>query len=180
MGTLDDTHFPWVHEGILGDRAHPEPPDHRAWRAGNELIVKYETDQPAGLLTVDQSRPDAGDASVRIVYTDHLAMPGVIRLAKDSPTGRYVIWLAAAPVDWNLTRTFWAFARDFDKAPERDPVFLDLASHVRLQDKPVIESQRPWLIPPFWTRMELPVGPGDLPLMEYQKWLEDLGIVTAI
>ena len=68
----------------------------------------------------------------------------------------------------------------FDKAPERDPVFLDLASHVRLQDKPVIESQRPWLIPPFWTRMELPVGPGDLPLMEYQKWLEDLGIVTAI
>ncbi len=180
MGTLDDTHFPWVHAGILGDRAHPEPPDHRVWRAGNELILQYETDQPAGLLTVDQSRPDAGDAPVRIVYTDHLAMPGVIRLVKDSPTGRYVIWLAAAPVDWNLTRTFWAFARDFDKAPERDPVFLDLASHVRLQDKPVIESQRPWLIPPFWARMELPVGPGDLPLMEYQKWLEDLGIVTAI
>lgn len=34
MGTLDDTHFPWVHEGILGDRADPAPPHHRVARAG--------------------------------------------------------------------------------------------------------------------------------------------------
>lgn len=181
MGTLDDTHFPWVHEDILGDRDHPEPPDHRVWREGRELIVQYETVQPPGLLTVDQSDPEAGDAGdVTLTYTDYVAMPGVIRLVKDSPSGCYVIWLATSPVDWNLTQTFWIFSRNFDMAPESDAAFLDLSSHVRLQDKPVIESQRPWLVPPFWTQMELPVGPGDLPLMQYQKWIEELGIATAI
>ncbi|WP_346906304.1 aromatic ring-hydroxylating dioxygenase subunit alpha [uncultured Roseibium sp.] len=181
MGTLDDTHFPWVHEGILGERDHPEPPDHRAWREGHELIVQYETVQPPGLLTVDQSKPEAADAGdVTLTYTDYVSMPGVIRLVKDSPSGRYVIWLATSPVDWNLTQTFWIFSRNFDLAPESDGAFLDLASHVRKQDKPVIESQRPWLVPPFWTQMELPVGPGDLPLMQYQQWIEELGIATAI
>lgn len=31
MAALDDTHLPWVHPGILGDRDHPEPPDHSNW-----------------------------------------------------------------------------------------------------------------------------------------------------
>ena len=42
------------------------------------------------------------------------------------------------------------------------------------------ESQRPWLLPPFWTGLEMPLTPGDKPLMAYQKWLEELGIVTQI
>ncbi len=50
---------------------------------------------------------------------------------------------------------------------------------VRAQDKPIVESQRPWLLPPFWTRIELPLRPADLPLIEYQRWLEELGISTV-
>lgn len=181
MGTLDDTHFPWVHEGILGDRAHPEPPLHRVWREGAELIVQYEADQPAGIMTTDMSRPesDAG-TTVRLTYTDHVGMPNVIRLVKESAAGRYVVWLATSPVDYNLTINFWIFARDYDLTAERDPVYLQMAAHVREQDRPLIESQRPWIVPPFWTQIELPLGPGDLPLIEYQKWIEELGIATAV
>ena len=179
MGTLDDTHFPWVHEGILGDRDHPEPPNHRARREANELIVQYETEQPAGLATA-AGEDGAQAASVKVAYSDHVGMPNVIRLVKQMDTGRYVIWLATCPLDYRTTRNFWVFARDYDRDPARDPIYEAMSAHVRLQDKPIVESQRPWLIPPFWTQIEMPMGPGDLPLIQYQKWLEDLGIATRV
>lgn len=181
MGTLDDTHFPWVHEGILGDRDRPEPPAHKVWRAGNELMLRYEVEQPPGLMTTDMSQADAGESGpVRIRYTGHVGMPNVIRLVKDAPTGRYVIWLATCPVDYDTTVNFWIFARNYDLDPSSDAAFEAMSAHVRLQDRPVIESQRPWLVPPFWTRIEMPMGPADLPLIAYQKWIEELGIATAI
>jgi phenylpropionate dioxygenase-like ring-hydroxylating dioxygenase large terminal subunit len=179
MGTLDDTHFPWVHEGILGHPDHPEPPNHRAWRAGNELMVQYETEQPASLVTAD-ANSDGASAKVNVVYTDYVGMPNVIRLVKEMDTGRYVIWLATCPIDFRTTRNFWIFARNYDLDPARDAEYLRMSAHVRLQDKPIIESQRPWLIPPFWTHVEMPMGPGDLPLIEYQRWLQELGIATAV
>lgn len=177
MGTLDDTHFPWVHEGILGDQDHPEPPDHEVWREDNQLVLRYAAEQPAGIFNGGGA---AEDGPVQLLYTDYVGMPNVIRLVKDSPGGRYVIWLATCPLDWNRTRNFWIFARNYDLAPESDATFTEMAAHVRMQDKPIIESQRPWLLPPFWAKVELPIRPGDLPLIQYQKWLEELGIVTAI
>lgn len=179
MGTLDDTHFPWVHEGILGHPDHPEPPNHRAWRAGNELMVQYEIQQPASLVTAD-ANSDGASAKVNVVYTDYVGMPNVIRLVKEMESGRYAIWLAACPTDFKTTRNFWIFARNYDLDPARDAEYLAMSAHVRLQDKPIIESQRPWLIPPFWTHVEMPIGPGDLPLIEYQRWLQELGIATAV
>jgi phenylpropionate dioxygenase-like ring-hydroxylating dioxygenase large terminal subunit len=178
MGTLDDTHFPWVHEGILGDRGHPEPPNHRAWRDGNELVVQYEIEQPVSLVTAGVGEAD--NSSVKVLYTDYVGMPNVIRLVKDMHNGRYVVWLAACPVDYKTSRNFWIFARNYDLDPARDAEYEAMSAHVRLQDKPIVESQRPWLIPPFWTQIEMPMGPGDLPLMEYQKWLEELGISTGV
>ncbi|PWR25400.1 aromatic-ring-hydroxylating dioxygenase subunit alpha [Zavarzinia aquatilis] len=181
MGTLDDTHFPWVHEGILGSRDRPEPPSHRAWRERNELIVQYEVEQPAGLMTADMSQSGSNrETQVRLTYTDHVGMPNVIRLVKDMPAGRYVVWLATCPVDYNITSNFWVSARNYDLDPAQDDVYRNMSAHVREQDRSVIESQRPWLLPPFWTQIELPLGPGDLPLIEYQKWIEELGVATGI
>lgn len=179
MGTLDDTHFPWVHEGILGQPDQPEPPNHRAWRAGNELIVQYITEQPSSLITTDVTS-DLQPATIKVTYTDFVGMPNVIRLVKDMDAGRYVIWLATCPVDFKTTRNFWVFARNYDLEPTRDGEYREISAHVRLQDKPIIESQRPWLIPPFWSHIEMPMGPGDLPLIEYQRWLQELGIATEI
>jgi len=41
------------------------------------------------------------------------------------------------------------------------------------------KSLKRW-IPPFWTKVELPLRPADLPLIEYQKWLEELDITLSI
>jgi hypothetical protein len=61
-----------------------------------------------------------------------------------------------------------------------DSAYEEFGAVVRKQDKPIIESQRPWIIPPFFTMIELPMGPADLPLMQYQKWLQELEISVAV
>jgi vanillate O-demethylase monooxygenase subunit len=179
MGTLDDTHFPWVHEGILGDRDRPEPPDHRVAREGFELVTRYEMEQPANRMTADVSRGGIV-APPKVRYAVHVHMPTAIRIAKETPDGRYVVWLACCPADWDETRNFWIFARNYDLSPESDRAFLEMSAHVREQDRPVIESQRPWLTPPFWSGVSMPIGPADLPLMEYQNWIQELQISTAV
>lgn len=181
MGTLDDTHFPWVHEGILGTRDDPSPPEHKVWREDQYLVLQYEADQPVNIATTDMSLAGAAEQEkVKLLYTDYVGMPNVIRLVKDSAAGRYVVWLATCPNAYNRTTNFWAFSRNYDMHPERDHVYEQFSAHVRSQDKPILESQRPWIIPPFWTQVELPLGPADKPLMEFQKWLEELAIVTQI
>lgn len=181
MGTLDDTHFPWVHQGILGNRDEPAAPDHKVWREGQYLVLQYDVEQPPNLATTDMSAADVDKIErIALRYTDYVGMPNVIRLVKDSDAGRYVVWLATCPNAYNCTTNFWAFSRNYDMNPERDSIYEEFSAHVRSQDKPVIESQRPWLLPPFWTQIELPLGPADKPLMEFQRWLEELGIVSGI
>ena len=183
MGTLDNTHFPWVHEGILGEPTDsPMPaPDHKVWRDGQYLVLQYDILQPANRTTTDVTAHDEdGEAALTVTYTDYVGMPNVIRLVKDGDAGRYVVWLATCPVSYNRTRNFWAFARNYDLSPESDGDYTELAAIVRAQDKPIIESQRPWLMAPFASKLVLPLGPADLPLMEYQKWLEELKITTRV
>jgi vanillate O-demethylase monooxygenase subunit len=179
MATLDNTHFPWVHEGILGDKAHPEPPQHRIWRERSELLVQFEMTQPANRLTQGGEQAEQAQ-SVPVVYTNYVGMPNVIRLVKESAVGRYVIWLATSPADYHTTINFWIIARNFDLQPASDAFYEKMSTQVRDQDRPIVESQRPWLIPPFSSRTALFMGPGDLPLIEYQKWLEELGITAAL
>ena len=178
MGALDDTHFPWVHAGILGNPDAPEPPDHKVWRDGQYLKVTYRMEQPRNLST--GSHPQGGRTD-RITYENAVSMPGVIRLVKTGENGQvYVIWMATCPNRYNQTSTFWRIARNYDRHPDKDGEYEDFEDKVRAQDKVIVESQRPWLLPPFWTKVELPLRPADLPLIEYQKWLQELEIAVDI
>ncbi len=176
MGALDDTHFPWVHQGLLGSRETPAPPDHKVWREEHVLKVNYSIDQPRNLSTGGRSEMPSGEVD-RIHYENSVAMPGVIRLVKTGQDGQvYAIWLAACPNRYNQTTTFWRVVRNYDRDPARDVIYEEFEDRVRAQDQRVVETQRPWLLPPFWTRVEMPLRPADLPLIEYQKWLQELGV----
>jgi phenylpropionate dioxygenase-like ring-hydroxylating dioxygenase large terminal subunit len=187
MGTLDDTHFPWVHEGILGDRAHTSPPDHTVWREGRTMRVEFTTSQPQNAIVEEEGETAEQTFVQDVDYSYHVGIPNVLRLitnhhphgAKDE-SRVYVIWLATCPRRFNKTDSFWRLTRNFDTAPSQDHVYEEFEDAVRAQDRPMVESQRPWLLPPFWTKIELPLRPADLPLLEYQKWLEELGIATAV
>jgi phenylpropionate dioxygenase-like ring-hydroxylating dioxygenase large terminal subunit len=181
MGALDDTHFPWVHEGLLGDRAEVAAPDHQVWRDGRYLMSQYTILQPRNVTIAEGVNGGSEPALQEVTYTNFVGIPNVIRLVKDSADGRlYIIWLATMPIRYNLTQTFWRVARNYDLDPAHDQGYEDFEDQVRAQDKPIVESQRPWLLPPFWTKIELPLRPADQPLVEYQKWLEELGVTSAV
>jgi vanillate O-demethylase monooxygenase subunit len=183
MGTLDDTHFPWVHPGLLGDRRHPEAPEHRVWRHGQYLMSQYSILEPPNVTTSTSKTDDARGSNQNleeVTYTNYVGMPNVIRLVKGGDYGTYVIWGATLPHQYNLTTTYWRVARNYDLDPAHDQGYEDFQDKVRAQDKPILEGQRPWLLPPFWTKIELPLRPADLPLIEYQKWLEELKISVDI
>ncbi len=169
MAALDDTHFPWVHPGVLGDQEHPEPPDHHAELDGDALVAWYESEQPA-------NQSIGGTAALERVEYRNWATPSTIRLRKRGPAGTYVIFDAVSPVAHDRSLVFLITARDFDTDAARDEHYLQFEDAIQAQDRPVVESQRPWLLPPLSSRLSLYVRPADLPLIAYQRWLEELGI----
>jgi len=181
MAALDDTHGAWVHEGLVGDRAHPEPPEHRCHRERHNLVVEFTMLQPNN-PTIDDG---SGDGVREVKLTTTVGVPNTIHFniaPVHAPNPRVtLIWQAVCPVRYNRTLTFWGSARNYSKdGPIYDEAFENLQDTLREQDREIVESQRPWLLPPFWTKTELPVRPADLPLIEYQRWLEELGVVTRI
>lgn len=172
MGALDDTHFAWVHPGLLGDRAHPEPPEHEVHRESDLLVSSYSTLQPANDSI---SGREAGEALETVTYTNWCT-PTTIRLRKEGPAGTYTIYQAMCPVAADRTPVFLQVARDFNLGPARDQSYLEFEDVIQSQDRPVIESQRPWLLPPLSARLSLYVRPADLPLVAFQRWMEELGV----
>nr|WP_158260279.1 aromatic ring-hydroxylating dioxygenase subunit alpha [Mycobacterium eburneum] len=169
MGALDDTHFGWVHPGLLGDPDTPEAPDHEAHREGDYLITSYSVEQPGTLSSM-------GTGICETVNYRNAATPTSIRLVKRSATGTYVIFMAVQPVDADRSHVYLLTARDFDLDPAGDERYLTFEDTLQAQDRVVIESQRPWLLPPLESRLALYIRPADLPLIEFQRWLEELGI----
>lgn len=176
MAALDDTHFPWVHPGILGDPANPEPPDHEVYREGEYLVSTYDMMQPAN----DTVSTNGGAGALeKVTYTNYVT-PTSIRLVKESAAGVYVIWQVATPIGHDKSLIFSRQARSFYRDPARDPEYERLQDTILEQDRPIVESQRPWLLPPLSSRMMLYVRPADLPLVAFQKWLEELSIPQEV
>jgi vanillate O-demethylase monooxygenase subunit len=184
MAALDDTHAPWVHGGLLGDRDYPAPPDHRVWRQDQYLRVEFTMLQPDNRAIAEDSA-EVGGVLREVRLNTTVSMPNVIHFVIQ-PVDRQgelttIIWQAVCPRRYNCTDTYWGSARNYDRElPTWNDDFENMQDVVRAQDRRVVESQRPWLLPPFWTKIELPLRPADLPLIEYHRWLEELGITLAL
>lgn len=179
MAALDDTHGPWVHEGLVGDRNHPEPPEHEVQRQGCNLIVHIRMVQPDNPTIAEN-----GNSGSKIVnLTTTVGMPNTIHFTVRAEGSERItlIWQAVSPVRYNESLTFWGSSRNYDlDKPAYNETFERMQDTLREQDRIIVESQRPWLLPPFWTKFELPLRPADLPLIEYQRWLEELGITMML
>ena len=166
-GTLDMTHFPWVHEGILGERDDPIPPEYEVWFEDDYLMCRY---------TVDQPETDVGWGET--TYTNYVT-PNSIRLVKTEPNGKtLIIWFAVHPVDDDETIRYSRVARNYDLTAKADREQEEFQDVIEGQDLPIVESQRPELLPPLSERLTLPLRPADEPLIAYQRWLEELGMLS--
>jgi vanillate O-demethylase monooxygenase subunit len=174
---VDFAHFAWVHDGVLGDHEHPEVPDHEVRRDGWELRFGRQVMEPAkgftGLATEDP------EGLVEVSYDYFVTLPLSVHFDRRvTKTGEsYILYMTASPVGPKHTRSFWFLARNY--APDEDDErFVTFEELVLQQDKSVVESQRPELLPVDFGA-ELHMRGVDRVSVEYRKWLMELAGVGS-
>jgi phenylpropionate dioxygenase-like ring-hydroxylating dioxygenase large terminal subunit len=162
---LDVGHFAFVHTGYLGDPQRPE-------------IQDFETETTdAGVISRDipvwQPDPDGTGKPAVAHYTYHVQRPLRARFYKQVEGERFSMYYAVTPVEAGRSRSWAVLAMNYapDMTPESMTEFQDL---ITSQDVPVVESQRPELLP-LDLQAELHLR-SDRTAIAYRQWLRKLGL----
>jgi vanillate O-demethylase monooxygenase subunit len=172
---VDFAHFPWLHDGILASRAHPEVPDHPVWREGPELRFEGVRSEP---VSTNKPAIEGTDAPVQSRTGYRLFMPFTIWLHQIYDDGReFSLFMAASPVGRKKVRSFTFNARNYDLDGD-DAKYIAFQELIVSQDLPVAESQRPEELP-MDLSAELHIRGVDRISLEYRKWLVELKALAA-
>ncbi len=161
---LDVAHFPYVHEGLLGDPEHPEI-DIYDIPVGPEGITAND-------IRVWQPDPDGTGQAAYMTYTYSVFRPFTGYLKKTSGSD-FVIYLGITPVDeTRCIGWMWLamnYAHDTPDAEVR--AFED---RIVAQDLPVVEAQKPERLP-LDLQAELHHR-SDALAIAYRKYLREAGV----
>lgn len=163
---LDVTHFPFVHGGILGDENRPEISDYSVEVGPDGLVAKD--------VAVYQPDPYGTGQGDIVSYTYRVFRPFIAYLAKETPKGtRMSILFPLTPHD-ETTTTAWFYMAMSEDAGLTDVEINEFNSAILAQDVPIVESQRPELLP-LDLQAELHLR-SDRSALAYRRWLGELGI----
>ncbi len=161
---LDVTHFPFVHQGFLGDPEHAEVNDYEAEITAEGVVARD--------IAVWQPDPDGTGQGARVTYTYHVLRPLTACFIKSSAGPRFAMYFTITPVaeDHSIARAY--VAMDYgDLSDEEVRQFQDVITR---QDIPIVESQRPELLP-LDLQAELHLR-SDRTAIAYRQWLRQLGL----
>jgi phenylpropionate dioxygenase-like ring-hydroxylating dioxygenase large terminal subunit len=161
---LDVTHFPFVHQGYLGDPAHPEISDYEAEISPDGVVARD--------ITVWQPDPDGSGQGGNVTYTYKVVRPLTAYFVKSSAGPKFAMYFTVTPVS-ELSSIAWTYvAKDYENIPDEETQqFEDM---ITWQDVPIVESQRPELLP-LDLQAELHLR-SDRTAIAYRKWLRELGL----
>ena len=181
---VDQAHFAWVHEGILGERDKPLAPDMHMERDGDVIRFWFEN-EPTELHGVEHYRR----------YRIH--RPFVIHnINERGPEEAEIFFVGMTPHSAKESTRFMLLSRNYDlDAPEiadgpvvwRDDdiaapplnesgrAMLDLMETVYKQDFVVIETQRPEELPLDLSE-ELHLKGPDSVAVEYRRMMREIGV----
>jgi phenylpropionate dioxygenase-like ring-hydroxylating dioxygenase large terminal subunit len=167
---LDAAHFPYVHEGVLGDPNHPEIPDYQA------RIGPYGVESDP--IHVYQPAPYASQAGV-VEYVYHAYRPLTAHFSKKTGEKVFGLMLVITPHD-ERDSTGWFIVAD----QEQDGSAALKASYsprilkIFEEDRVIVESQRPELLP-LDLQEELHLR-SDRVAITYRSWLRQLGVTFGV
>jgi phenylpropionate dioxygenase-like ring-hydroxylating dioxygenase large terminal subunit len=162
---LDVAHFPFVHEGTLGVRSHPE-------------IADYETEiGPEGVIArnvrVYQPDPYGTGVGDTVAYLYRAYRPLTAYLLKESAGPSLSILLMVTPHELvRSTAWMWIAMNYGHDIPAEE--LIAWQDRIFAQDRPILESQRPELLP-LDLQAELHLR-SDRTAIAYRKWLNQLGL----
>jgi phenylpropionate dioxygenase-like ring-hydroxylating dioxygenase large terminal subunit len=165
---MDFSHFPFVHENILGTR-------------DRAFIRRYDvTETDFGLVYVHEEPADEGTdppAPARHEYIVH--MPFTAHIRKVEANGNVTVkTLYSCPISAKQSRIFVQILRNHS-LDRPDSEFGDFNRMIMEQDRVVVESQRPEEIP-LDLREELHIKVPDAASLLYRTRLAELGVKELI
>ena len=170
---LDLAHFPFVHEGYLGQEPHTEMARYGVAADDEELsLTDCRVWQPDPGPAASGGGPVRYDYSVSHPYGATLTKVPNPAEAADDGTGGFTILIVASPISETrclVWRSTVVHAQGADLEAQR--AFNEL---IFSQDIDVVESQRPRRLP-VDPRMESH-QPADAGSLAYRKWLRARGI----
>jgi phenylpropionate dioxygenase-like ring-hydroxylating dioxygenase large terminal subunit len=162
---LDVAHLPFLHAGILGEKAHAEIADYKVEQDEDGIVARD--------VHIYQPDPDGTGVGKDVNYTYKVFRPLTMYLSKDTSEGRFSIYAGVSPTsEFESTAWFW-IAMDYGHdIPEEE--IVSLQDKITGQDVPVVESQRPERLP-LDLQAELHLR-SDRVAVAYRKWLGELGL----
>ncbi|MCH9672482.1 MAG: aromatic ring-hydroxylating dioxygenase subunit alpha [Gammaproteobacteria bacterium] len=167
---VDVTHFPFVHDAMLGQEGEPE------------AIDDYEVEQTnaglrAGPIVVSQPAGDHRRQPVQSTYRFWIPRPLMPYLMKSFDDTRcFSHFMPVTPVEDDVTLMWVLTSANFDKE-DGAPRIAARNDDVFGEDVPIVNSQRPAMIP-MTLNEELHIRADKLSVL-YRRWLTDLGISGA-
>lgn len=161
---LDVAHLGFVHAGLLGDPLHGEIEDYE---------VEMSPHGPeARSIRIWQPDPDGTGKGALVSYHYWVGGPLTVGLTKTHNDQRFGLLMQVAPVDAQTSEARVVIAVDYaHDIPEE--TFVGYQDVVAAQDKVVVESQRPELLP-LDLQAELHLR-SDRMAIAYRKWLRGIG-----
>ena len=168
---MDFSHFPYVHNGLLGTEENAEIAPYTVEKLDNGLHYWLEQEEPSDLYGA------GGSQKVRYEYT--LVVPFTIHLKKiEIGTGREtIITQFTLPRTATTTELFVFIVRNHSH-DEADSTFGDFTTTIMEQDRSVVESQRPEQLPDS-LREELHIKVPDAASLLYRQRLAALAKVEV-
>lgn len=166
---LDVAHFPFVHGGLLGDVSRPEVADYEA-----EII-------PEGVIArnvrIFQPDPDASGQGALVTYLYRVFRPLTAYFTKTSTGPRFAAFFAVTPVEEMLSVGWLLLALNYGH-DEPDEILSEFEDRIMAQDIPVVESQRPELLP-LDLQAELHLR-SDRISIAYRRYLKECGLRLGV
>jgi phenylpropionate dioxygenase-like ring-hydroxylating dioxygenase large terminal subunit len=169
---LDMAHFPYVHEGVLGEEPHTEVAEYRVEERDGELwafdCFFYQPRSAA-----------ASSGAVLAEYVYRVPHPYAAMLYKSSPTDvtrMDAIGIFIHPLTETRIRAH-LFISVLDEV-SADRELRRFQQGVMAEDKPILENQYPKLLP-LDPRAETPIR-ADRSAIVYRRWLSGLGVTYGV
>ncbi|MCM2476316.1 aromatic ring-hydroxylating dioxygenase subunit alpha [Rhizobium sp. CG5] len=167
---LDMAHFPFVHTDILGSEPHTEVPHYLS-------EIRRDVDEVwATNCTFFQPRIAATEDKGDFVHlTYRVPSPFVVmlyRVCPTSPNRLDAIALFIQPMEEGLCRAQPVMYLVDSVSPHK--VLLNFEQVIFLQDRIIVENQRPLLLP-LEPRAEIPTR-ADSSSIAYRRWLKEKGV----
>jgi phenylpropionate dioxygenase-like ring-hydroxylating dioxygenase large terminal subunit len=165
---LDVGHFPFVHEHSLGSRERPEIKPYDVETSWEGITASH--------IQVYQPNPDGTGVGKDVEYTYRVFRPLVAYFRKESTAQGFAILLMVTPVD-ELVSHAWMWMlmnHSYDLPADELRAFQD---QVAGQDIPIVESQRPELLP-LDLQAELHLR-SDKTAIAYRQWLRQVGLTVG-